>query len=52
MLDVDGWHSGRLEGSSPRIMIQLKFTTGNDLLHAYQLSSQKAKKQIQKSMKN
>ena len=33
MLDVDGWHSGRLEGSNPRIMIQFKFTQGNDMLH-------------------
>jgi len=32
MLDVDGWHSGRLEGTTPRIMIQFKFTRGNDLL--------------------
>jgi len=32
MLDVDGWHTGRLEGTSARIMVQFKFTKGNDLL--------------------
>ena len=32
MIDVDGWHTGRLEGTSPRIMVQFKFTKGNDLL--------------------
>lgn len=32
MIDVDGWHTGRLEGVNPRIMIQFKFTKGNDLL--------------------
>ena len=32
MLDVDGWHSGKLDGTNPRIMLQLKYTKGNDLL--------------------
>lgn len=53
MLDVDGWHQGRLEGSSPRIMVQFKYTRGNDLLlHPTEGHSDKALAQIKRTKKN
>jgi len=53
MLDVDGWHQGRLEGSSPRIMVQFKYTMGNDLLlHPTEGLSDKALSQIKRTKEN
>ena len=53
MLDVDGWHQGRLEGSSPRIMVQFKYTTGNDLLlYPTDGVSDKARAQIERTKRN
>lgn len=50
MLDVDGWHHGRLEAAAPRIMIQFKFTKGNDtLLYPKDGLSLKAKLQIERT---
>ena len=52
-LDVDGWHHGRLEGRGARIMIQFKFTIGNDLLF-YPTGgiSDKQKSQIERTKNN
>jgi hypothetical protein len=53
MLDVDGWHQGRLEGSSPRIMVQFKYTRGNDLLlHPTEGLSDKGRAQIKRTKKH
>ena len=53
MLDVDGWHQGRLEGSSPRIMVQFKYTRGNDLLlHPTEGLSDKSRAQIKRTKKH
>jgi len=53
MLDVDGWHHGHLEGSSPRLMVQFKFTKGNDLLnYPEQGITPKARMQIERTKNN
>ncbi|MDC0042599.1 hypothetical protein OAJ10_02460 [Paracoccaceae bacterium] len=52
-LDVDGWHQGRLEGKGARIMIQFKFTVGNDLLfHPTGGISIKQQEQIERTKNN
>jgi hypothetical protein len=35
MMDVDGWHAAQLKKNSFRALVQLKFTTGNNLLYSH-----------------